>query len=220
MRLSPFTFRSAPSARRLPPSARRPPLAAVRLSPLAVALCFSVIAFGRELVLNGDFELEPRFGWQLDTWGMFSDTGNCRLRWQHDIAPDRDREVMLHKMLHQGMKLSQKLSVPTLDLGYSVSCRLSSKTERESLFAAACVGLEYLDHRDSIIGETRIYSATSGCPWTSTSTLHLMRAPDSLQWHDYRFNIAEEINRYLPGVVPDSVWSIRVYLLGFVLDNC
>ncbi len=185
-------------------------------------LCALLVALasGRDLVINGDFELAPEFGWQLDTWGMYSDTGNCRLRWRHDIAPDRDREVMLHKMLHQGMKLSQKFSVVTLDLGYAVSCRLSSKTERESLFAAACAGLEYLDSRDSVIGETRIYSATAGCPWTSTSVLHLVPAPDSLQWHDYRFNVAEEVSSNLPGVVPESVKAIRVYLLGFVLDNC
>ncbi|MBM3322969.1 hypothetical protein FJY69_05785 [candidate division WOR-3 bacterium] len=191
---------------------------AVGLASLCVL--FISLTAGRELVFNGDFELEPRFGWQLDTWGMFSDTGNCRLRWRHDIDPDRDREVMLHKMLHQGMKLSQKLGVATLDLGYSISCRLSSKTERESLFAAACAGLEYLDSRDSAIGETRIYSATRGCPWTSTPTLHLVRAPDSLRWHDYRFNVAEEVSSHLPGVVPDSVRAVRVYLLGFVLDNC
>ncbi|MEO0078837.1 MAG: hypothetical protein ABIK86_07575 [candidate division WOR-3 bacterium] len=185
-----------------------------------LCILFVALATGRDLVTNGDFELAPGFGWQLDTWGMFPDTGNCRLRWQHDIAPDRDREVMLHKMLHQGMRLSQKLSVTTLDLGCAVSCRLSAKTERESLFAAACVGLEYLDCRDSVIGETRIYSATAGCPWTSTPVLHLISAPDSLHWHDYHFNIAEELNTNLPGVIPDSVKAIRVYMLGFVLGNC
>jgi hypothetical protein len=177
-------------------------------------------ATGRELLTNGDFELPPEVGWRLDTWGMFSDTGNCRLRWQHDIAPDRDCEVMLHKMLHQGMKLSQKLTIPGLDLGYSISCRLTSKTERESLYAAACAGIEYLDVRDSVLGETRVYSATSGCPWTSTPALHLVRAPDSLHWHDYRFNLYEEVIANLPGVNPESVRAVRVYLLGFVLDNC
>ena len=193
---------------------------AVRVCLVTAGLLLAGFGQARELVFNGDFELAPEFGWQLDTWGNFSDTGNCRLRWRHEFGPDRDFEVMVHKMLHQGMKLTQKLTVPTLDLGYSISCRLTSKTERESLFAAACVGLEYLDRLDSVIGETRIYSATSGCDWANSPVLHLVRAPDSLRWHDYRLNVAEELNNNLPGVAPELVKAIRVYLLSYVLDNC
>jgi hypothetical protein len=186
---------------------------------LVVLLACALAAGARELVKNGDFELPPDSSWELTVWGEYPDTGNCRLRWLHTFNPDRDFEVMLHKMLHQGMKLSQKIQVPTLDLGFSVSCRLTSKTERESLFAAACVCLEYLDAADSVLGETRIYSATSGCTWQSGPTLHLIRAPDSLNWHDYRLNVAAELDS-LPGIVRSQVCAIRVGLLSYVLNNC
>lgn len=175
--------------------------------------------FGTELVRNGDFELAPDSGWQVEVWGEFPDTGNCRLRWQHSFNTDRDFEVMLHKMLHQGMRLVQEVEIPTTELEFSVSARLTSKTERDSLYAAAAVCVEYLDRRDTVLGETRIYSATRGCDWTSGPFLHLVRAPDSLHWYDYRFNVEDEL-ALLTGVNPDSVRSIRVGLLSFVLGNC
>jgi len=190
-----------------------------RILSIMVLLVMAGSASGRELLANGDFELSPDNGWRYDTWGNFLDTGNCHLRWRHDWDPDRDFEVMLHKMLHQGMRLSQKVGVEGLDLGFSVWCRLTSKTERESLFAAACVGIEYLDAADSVLGETRIYSATSGCTWENGPAFHLIRAPDSLHWYNYRLNIASELGN-LPGVNPDSVGTIRVSLLSYVLDNC
>lgn len=173
----------------------------------------------RELVYNGDFELPPDSGWQVVRWGLFPDTGNCRVRWEHSANPDRDFEVMIHKMLHQGMKLFQRVELPDLDIEFSVSCRLTAKSESDSLFAAAAVFLEYLDNSDSILGESRIYVATRGCDWQNGPNLHLIRAPDSLNWYDYRFSLREELES-LPGVRPELIKAIRVGLLGFVLDNC
>lgn len=176
--------------------------------------------YSRELIYNGDFELPPDSGWQVVRWGLFPDTGNCRLRWGHSFNPDRDFEVMIHKMLHQGMKLYQRVEVPQIDsLEFSVSCRLTAKSESDSLFAAAAVFLEFLDHSDSILGETRIYIATPGCDWQNSATLHLIRAPDSFHWHDYRFFLSDELES-LPGIQPESVKALRIGLLSFVLDNC
>ncbi len=182
----------------------------------ALTLCATMPA--RELLYNGTFELVPDSGWKLYTWGDFPDTGNCRLRQLTDFEPDRDFELMLHKMLHQGMKLSQRINLPALDLGFSVSARLTAKTERDSLFAAAAVCLEYLGQHDTVLGETRIYSATRGCIWTSTPCLHLIRAPDSLNWHEYRFRLQDELAN-LPAVNPDSITALRVALLAYVLGN-
>jgi len=173
----------------------------------------------RELVRNGDFELPPDSSWQTYVWGEYPDTGNCHLWHRPELFPDRDFEVMIHKMLHQGMRLSQKVAVPDLDLGFAVSCRLWAKTELESLFAAGCVSLEYLDRSDSVLGETRIFTATSGCDWTSSPSLHLIRVSDSLNWHDYQFNVASELDS-LPGVNRDSVRAVNVGLLAYVLNNC
>ena len=188
------------------------------LLTVAVLLA-AALAPARELVRNGDFELPPDSSWQTYVWGEFPDTGNCRLRYRHEFHPDRDFEVMVHKMLHQGMKLSQKVVIPNLDLGFGVSCRLWAKTERESLFAAACIGVEYLDRSDSALGETRIFAATSGCDWSSSPVLHLIRVSDSLNWYDYQFNVAAELDN-LPGVERDSIQAVRVSLLGYVKQNC
>jgi len=186
---------------------------------LLAAMLASTLAPARELVRNGDFELPPDSSWQLSVWGDYPDTGNCRLRWRHDFDPDRDFEVLVFKMLHEGMRLSQKVAVPSTDLGFGVSCRLWAKTERESLFAAACVCLEYLDRSDSVLGETRIYAATSGCDWNSSPVLHLIRVSDSLNWYDYRFDVASELDS-LTGVERDSIQAVRVSLLGYVKQSC
>ncbi|MEO0020416.1 MAG: hypothetical protein ABIK47_07265 [candidate division WOR-3 bacterium] len=173
---------------------------------------------GKELVYNGDFELSPDSGWQVTRWGNYPDTGNCRLRYQHSFHPDRDFEAMVHKMLHQGMKLFQKVEITTLNLNFSVSCRLTAKSESDSLFAAGAIFLEYLDNEDSVLGETRIYTATRGCNWQNSPTLHLIRAPDSINWHDYRFCLKDELVN-LPGVDTGRIKAVRLGLFGFVLDN-
>jgi len=190
-----------------------------RRSGWLLMLLLAGVGAGRELLYNGDFELVPDSGWQVERWGEFPDTGNCRLRWRHDLAPDRDFEVLVHKMLHEGMRLSQRVDVATLDLEFQAHCRLTAKTERETLFAAAGVCVEYLNRDDSVLGESRIYAATSGCDWQSGPRLHLIRAPDSLNWHRYRFGVRDELAN-LPGVAPDSVRAIRVSLLGYVKGNC
>ncbi|MGQ9707957.1 MAG: hypothetical protein ACUVUR_03665 [bacterium] len=179
---------------------------------------FIGVVLGRELVNNGDFEFPPDSGWQVVRWGLFPDTGNCRLSWQHSFNPDRDFEVMIHKMLHQGMKLFQRVEITGLDLEFSVSCRLSAKSESDSLFAAAAIAIEYLDSKDSVLGETRIYSATRGCDWQNSPILHLISAPDSLHWHDYRFDLRTELEN-LTGVEPAQVKALRVGLLAYVLGN-
>lgn len=176
-------------------------------------------ASAAELIQNGQFEDPPDVGWRYRTWGEFPDTANCRLAWRHEHDPDRDFEILLHKMLHQGAELSQLVELPTLDAVFSIACRLTSKTELESLYAAAAVCLQYIDRRDSTLGETRIFSATSGCDWASSSRLHLIRATDSLSWHRYSFVLQDEL-RNLPAVDPDSVRYVRVALLSFVLGNC
>ena len=185
---------------------------------LVVALAAG-LAPARELVRNGDFELPPDSSWELSVWGDYPDTGNCRLRWRHDFDADRDFEVLVFKMLHQGMRLSQKVAVPSSDLGFGVSCKLWAKTESESLFAAASICVEYLDRSDTVLGETRIYAATSGCDWSSSPVLHLIRVSDSLNWYDYRFNVASELDN-LPGVERDSIQAVRVSLLGYILQSC
>lgn len=74
----------------------------------------------------------------------------------------------------------QKVSISTLNLEFHVSCRFAAKSESDSLFAAAAIGLEYLDNEDSVLGETKIVYATAGCTWQNSPTLHLIRVPDTV----------------------------------------
>jgi len=188
------------------------------MSRVLLLVVFVAILPARELVLNGDFELSPESGWRERAWGEFTDTGNCRVRWRHSHHPDRDFEVMVHKMLNQGFALEQRVELPSLDVVFSASARLTSKTENLEYYAAAALCLEYRDARDSVLGETRVYSATTGAPWRNTPVLHLIGAPDSLNWHDYRFVLADELAN-LPGVEPDSVRAVSVVLLAYVDRN-
>jgi hypothetical protein len=187
---------------------------------LLCGLALAVPVVSRELLLNGNFEQEPipAHGWTFATWGNFPDTGNCRLRWRHDFHPDRDFEVMLQKTLHEGTSLSQVISPPSTNIDFDVTCRLVARTTSESLFAAACISLEYRDRDDSVLGETRILYATSGCDWQNGPALHLLPVADSL-WHDHHLRIAEELT-HLPAVNPADIKTIRVSLLSYVKDNC
>jgi hypothetical protein len=176
----------------------------------------------RELLTNGSFE-EPALlnGWSWDTFGLFSDSGNTHLWHSYYYDPDLDQEVCAHKILHQWALLSQKTDVPSLDLNFSVSARLFCKTERPDTgyYACACVVLDYLDEQDTVLGETRIYSRTGGCPWTNTATLHLIQAADTNRWHNYTFNVNSELDA-LPGVNRDLIRRIRVGLWPYVRNNC
>lgn len=186
----------------------------MKVTALVVCLLFAA-AGGRELIVNGGFELPPHEGWRETTWGEFTDTGNCRLRRRPDFNPDPDFEVVVHKMLNQGYQLHQQVPVTTVDLGFSVSCRLTSKTENPDYYAAAAICIEYRDIADSVLGETRIFSATTGHPWVSTPALHLIGAHDSLSWHDYSLGVATELDS-LPGVNRADIAAIRVRLLAYV----
>lgn len=175
----------------------------------------------RELLVNGNFEDPARSTWQWDTFGVFNDTGNCHLWQSYVFDPDLDREVCIHKILHQWAMLSQTVEVPGTDLNFSVSAMLFAKTERPDTgyYACANVVLSYLDENDSLLGETRIYVHTDSCDWANTPAFHLISAPDSTRWHNYAFNLDDELNN-LSGVNRGQIRKVRVALWPYVRNNC
>jgi len=191
----------------------------LRLSALMVVLAGGLAA--RELVVNGDFEQPSATGWKWDTFGFFSDTANCHLWQSCYFDPDLDREVCVHKILHQWAMLSQDIDVPSVNLNFSASAKLFCKTERPDTGFYACANLilQYLDSGDSVLGETRIYTHTGGCDWTSSAALHLISALDSTRWHNYSFNVADELGN-LSGVNPAQIRRIRVGLWSYARNNC
>ncbi len=190
------------------------------MNRLALLLLSYSLLLGNNLVINGDFELDPiANGWVFERWGNYPDTGNCRLRWLHSLNPDRDFEVMVQKTLHREARLSQVVRVPSLELEFAVSCQMYCSTRSESTWTAACVNLDYLDVQDSVLGTTRIYKPTSGCTWVSDTKLYLIRVNDTL-WHDYRIDVAVELAQHLLGVNVADIRSIRVGIVGYVVDDC
>lgn len=184
-----------------------------------ILLVIVVSGSGAELLQNGDFELAPvaENGWVFESWGAFPDTGNCRLRWAHSFIPDRDFETSLLKTLEGSTRITQAVAVPTLDLGFSVECSLAAWTTSDPLYAAACITVEFLDRADSVLGETRLVRATSGCDWQSGPALHIVRLPDTA-WCRRTLSIAAELAA-LPAVSPTSVKSLRVGVLAYVHGN-
>jgi|GEM_PF-5224806 len=110
-------------------------------------------------------------------------------------------------MLHQRMKLYQRVAINDIEgLAFSVSCRLTAKSESDSLFAAAvCLG--FIDNIYSVLGETRIYVATRGCDWQNSPRLYLIPALDSFHWYDYHFFLRDVLES-LPGVVYKTFWVL------------
>lgn len=92
------------------------------MNRLALLMLSCSLLLGSNLVINGDFELDPiANGWVFERWGNYPDTGNSRLRWLHSLNPDRDFEVMVQKTLHRGARLSQVVRVPSLELEFAAS---------------------------------------------------------------------------------------------------
>jgi hypothetical protein len=191
----------------------------IRTLPL-VLLAVGILSAG-ELVVNGSFEESALSGWRWDTSGVFSDSSNCHLWQSYYFQPDLDREVCVHKILHQWDMLSQNIPITNLDLNFSFSAKLFCKTERPDTgyYACANVVLCYRDENDSALGETRVYTRTGGCDWVNSPTLHLILAPDTTRWHNYSFNLAAELDN-LPGVNRSQIRAVRVGLWAYVRNNC
>jgi hypothetical protein len=179
------------------------------------------MASARELLVNGNFEDPARTTWRWDTFGVANDTGDCHLWQSYYYDPDLDREVCVHKTLHQWAMLSQTVEIPSTNLNFSASAKFFAKTERPDTgyYACANVILSYMDVNDSLLGETRIYVHTGGCDWASTPVLHLIDAPDSTHWHNYAFNVNDELDN-LTGVSRSDVTKIRVGVWTYVRNNC
>ena len=53
----------------------------------------------------------------------------------------------------------------------------------------------------------------------STTALHLIEAPDSTRWHNYRLNLDSELT-HLPGIDKGKIRKVKVGLWPYVRNNC
>lgn len=176
-------------------------------------LFFIVLVANANYIVNGDFEQPTTTGWTFEKLGI---NGGAYQGTLYDPA-DPDYEVYVLKSGDSGsVKLYQTRDVPSTNLYFSVHAKLYARTSYASYWAGAAVILSYLNSSGVILGETRICQKTTSCPWSNSSTMHLIINSDTLYWYDYSFNVNDELTN-LPGVNPAQINKIRVSLFDSII---
>ncbi|HEX7320479.1 MAG TPA: hypothetical protein VF399_09015 [bacterium] len=183
-------------------------------------MCAILLAFSYSSVLltNGNFEQDLTVGWTaVSSWAY--DSINRGATYESD--PDYEVLVLKDSIYCGGMtKLDQTVDIPTTDLTFSVKAMFHAYENMadELLWAGAAVDINYLDAAGTVLGKTRINRMTDHCPWTSSSTLHLINAVNE-NWNTYSFNISAELAN-LPGVSPTQVKKISVVCFDSTNHSC
>jgi hypothetical protein len=173
---------------------------------LLVAL--AVVGFGQNLLVNGDFEQPRSIGWIRTAGGL----GNTQIVSRDTgYQPDSDYEILVWQDGGSGwLTLSQMVDVPGTDLTLTFAASFEVDGSG-TCYPVACFRVRYCDAGGGELGETRYYCHNANCPWTSTSTVHLVDVP-ATGWNSYTLEIAQELNDNLPGVVPASVAKVEIAL--------
>ena len=176
-------------------------------------VCLALIlstAHAGVLLTNGDFEQTLDTGWaQRIQGGSAQDT----IDRQTYFDPDGDYEARVKKYDDAYAKLWQTVAVPTTDLEFSVYTKLYAY-EFDMLgtnWISAAIVLAYLDADDNVLGQTRICRNSPHCPYTNTSSFHMIPHLDPNSWSTYSFNINDELAN-LPGITPSDIAKITVAL--------
>lgn len=178
---------------------------------LSVILSLLIGFSTSQYVVNGDFEQDLSVGWKQILNGSGASVNRAT-----NYDPDPDYEVMVRKTDGGGYALlNQTVTVPTTDIVFSASVRLYAYAT-STAWAGTALSLKYLDISGNVLGQTRICSKTSYCPWANSPTMHLIQAVDS-QWHNYSFNVGTELTN-LTGVDPLQVNKIEIALFDSTYD--
>jgi len=183
-------------------------------------LTLAAALFATELIVNGDFEAPLATGWSQELAGDQINPGFYTFdRGNYDA--DSDTEGYARKYLHGSAFLCQMVPTPNLDIRFSVDAWLFPQCQKNNFdyYSASAIALQYLDNNDVVLGTTRIYRGTMYCNWQNTPTLHLILAPDSMNWHRYSFDIRNELAN-LSGVNPAQVKRIKVGLYAHSTYGC
>jgi hypothetical protein len=174
------------------------------------------LAVGSNYVENGDFEQAFTVGWTEYSPGSY---GYFTRGTTYD--PDPNYEAYGYRYGSGGLgsgydKLYQKFDIPITNLDFSANVKLDAWDSGTS-WAGAALSIYYHNVNDAVIGVTRICRISAGCPWTNTSTQHLIYASDT-NWHSYSFNLEDELGN-LSGVDPEDVAAITIALIDTAY-NC
>lgn len=174
-----------------------------------VILIFAGLIFADNLLTNGDFEQELDVGWQQ------SMTANGVIDRATTYDPDQDYEAKVYQYESSGYTtLYQEIGILSVDLPvteFSCKAKMNAYSTIPSDWAAAAVIVSYMNESSTVLGETRITYKTVGCPWTNTSTMHVISVAD-VSWQDFSFNLNDELTTNLPGVNPAEVVKIKIAL--------
>jgi hypothetical protein len=167
------------------------------------------------LLTNGDFEMDLTIGWQQVEGGSYSVINRATT-----YHPDADYEAYAKDQYGSYAKLWQVVNIPTTDLEFSVYSKFYAYDNNEDTlcWAGAAIVISYLDSYGQLLGDTKICRFTAPCPWTNTSTSHVILAPDT-SWHLYSFNIDSELAN-LPGINSADISKIEVALYAKTEHTC
>lgn len=188
----------------------------MRRLTLVIGLCMGLAAAGNFLT-NGNFEDDLSVGWQSYLSSTIYDT----VMRGTDYEPDPDYEAYLFKSYGGYAELWQTIDITTVDsFAFSMKTKLYAYDNNADTlcWAAAAVVVSYMNSTGNVLGTTRICRSTAPCPWSNTSTNHLIPAVDTL-WHTYSFNLRTELAN-LPGVVPGQVKKVQVALFDTCAHTC
>jgi hypothetical protein len=166
------------------------------------------LAFGSAsmLITNGDFEQALSTGWQQQVTHAAATISRAT-----NYDPDPDYEARVYQGSGSGYaRLYQVVDIPLTNLEFSVNAKCYAYDNHSSAWTAAAVIISYYNESGTLLGDTRICATSTQCPWSNSSTRHIILVPDS-SWHNYAFNIDHDLT-YLPGVVPANVKKIGVSL--------
>jgi hypothetical protein len=176
------------------------------MARFVVLFCIILYASAYNYVVNGDFEQPFAQGWQESYNGA-----EVLLSRDTLYDPDPDYEAYIYKGGSSGyVRLSQDVAIPLIELTFFVNAKILADDNNVGAWSGAAVVLAYLDGNDTVLGETRIYQGSEGCPWVNSQTLHLIPAPDT-NWNNYTFNLIDELTN-VPAVIPSEIKKIRVAL--------
>jgi len=182
-------------------------------SCLAFAACLT-LTMAANLFTNGDFEQPLETGW---TQAYNNAAGSYSFdRWDTLGQPVPGFAARVYKSLAYHATLSQTVAVPVTDLDFSLDCRLRMAGGSSTCWPAVAVVVSYLNAAETELGSTMILLRNEYCTWLESDTLHFIDITEPGQWRTYRFNVADEIAMYLPGVNAADVAKVRAKLYSYV----
>lgn len=151
--------------------------------------------------------LNPDFAAPLDS-GWHRETRNYDGR--SEFLPLPEGGITVRKTLCGWARLSQAVAVRGRVPAFRARARFGANSNRVDYHARASVALAYLDSTGTELGETRWYLSTGGPVPGNSSTRRHIPVSRAAEWHELELDLAEELQRNLPGIRSDNLHALRI----------